>query len=719
MAVPHGACTVGLAVGIVFAAGLLLFLTPPVAVGSPEPLPATAGPGPSTVGLAITPRAWWMESGRNVSFAAAWVPLPSGCSAEPAWFRWSFGTGPAGGTLHPLNSSTTEFVAGGALSGATMVVVRSAAVVACASGRTIVYREAEANVSVATPVVVQDLWLTPNPSLAGRTVNLSGAVGGGEPPYSLRVAWGDGTVSSTNATGAGNFSLNHTFAAGTFRPSIVSTDSAGGIAMGSVEEPLHATDGFAAGLVPSELVTEVGHPVRFLITTVNPPTSYIAAIGCDGGAVANTSTAADGLGVVCGFDRPGTSNVTLSAVGAAPPYPSAAAVVSETVEPTLLATLPGFAASGEAGQRLYIPVSVRGGVPPFEARWTVLGDRDVGQIPLPSDGEYFLTVRVSSPGADELSVGIRDALGAVAGSLTESVTFSPALEVLASTSTTVGPSALGANMTGAVGAGVAPFDWAVVPATLGLNGSSEAGSLPSVGPFSWNDSYLAEATLVVRVVVLDGGDAIVWANRTIDWAAALTVGVTVEPGSSGSVTLEIEITGGIPPFFYSLNDSVGDVWNGSVTAPGALLLTEPLTASGTVRFGFEATDRFGITAGTGWNVSVTAPPSGFGGEWTEISAVGLGIAVASTAGATVLLRRRRRRTPDDSTMPDPVRTLRTILEPADGADRAVVELMAEEQGVPLEVVRATIDRLMAGGSIRADRGFDGEEVLSWTAHSDP
>lgn len=72
-----------------------------------------------------------------------------------------------------------------------------------------------------------------------------------------------------------------------------------------------------------------------------------------------------------------------------------------------------------------------------------------------------------------------------------------------------------------------------------------------------------------------------------------------------------------------------------------------------------------------------------------------------------------RRPPPRVTMPDAVEVLRRIIEPCDGAERAMVELLAEEEGVPWNRVRRTIDRLCVAGRIRSDRGDDGIVRLTW------
>lgn len=72
-----------------------------------------------------------------------------------------------------------------------------------------------------------------------------------------------------------------------------------------------------------------------------------------------------------------------------------------------------------------------------------------------------------------------------------------------------------------------------------------------------------------------------------------------------------------------------------------------------------------------------------------------------------------KRPPPPVAAPDVVEVLRRIIDPCAGAERAMVELLAEEEGVPWARVRRTIDRLCATGRIRSDRGDDGVVRLTW------
>jgi len=65
--------------------------------------------------------------------------------------------------------------------------------------------------------------------------------------------------------------------------------------------------------------------------------------------------------------------------------------------------------------------------------------------------------------------------------------------------------------------------------------------------------------------------------------------------------------------------------------------------------------------------------------------------------------------------PDPAAVLERLLRPADGADRLTIELLAEEEGIPLETVQETLDRLIREGVVRSESEPDGGEVLAWSS----
>jgi hypothetical protein len=97
----------------------------------------------------------------------------------------------------------------------------------------------------------------------------------------------------------------------------------------------------------------------------------------------------------------------------------------------------------------------------------------------------------------------------------------------------------------------------------------------------------------------------------------------------------------------------------------------------------------------------------------------VGAVLAAVLAAFLVARVLRRTRSPDPPPPDPVEVLEGLIRPADGADRLTIEMLAEEEGVPLEMVRTTIDRLIREGRIRSESEPGGGEVLAWEAPSDP
>ena len=168
--------------------------------------------------LTVAPSDWWMVEGTNVSLRASWTQIPPGCTILPDWFRWSIAVGGALGTLSSANLSEANFSAGGLGSGATGIIVRSAAELGCGSTQTPAFRTARSNLTIDAPLTLRNLSITPNPIRGGTVASLSGTIVGGQPPYELRVSWGDGTVGWGNETRPGTFSLDRSFEAGCTLP---------------------------------------------------------------------------------------------------------------------------------------------------------------------------------------------------------------------------------------------------------------------------------------------------------------------------------------------------------------------------------------------------------------------------------------------------------------------------------------------------------------------
>ncbi len=676
--------------------------------GPPGPLPLA--PSAAEPGLTVDPDSWWTEAGGNVSLQSAWSGAPASCRLAPIWFRWSIGGGTADGDLETENASATVFVASADQSGTTTVVVRSAATVTCGDLVRPVFASSSANVTVAAPIQLRDLEVAPDPAPPGTPVTLSGAVAGGTPPYALRISWGDGTVASLVLPGAGPFSSDHVYGNGSFAPSVLASDSRGWTGSGVVQETENVTDGFAVAIRPSTPIAEVGIPVRFATGTVGAPAAYSSLFLCPG-TDASEPRAASGPTFSCTFAFPTVAAVRFEAVGSRSPFPEATAVLDEPVVPSITVALTGAPPVEEVGLPAFAPVQLAGGVPPFDLSWSLVGADWNGSETVAADGTAYVPLQGMGAGTGVLSVEAVDALGVASPNVSEEVPVAPPLEVVGAAAATSDADGVAVNVSATVTEGAPPFDWAVVPDSPAANGSAVAGFLPTSAGFSWNGTVGAGAAVNVTAIVVDAAGAIDSVALVPTVTQPLSVAVAAIPYGSGEAALTLTFEGGLPPYRFAWTGTDGTAGNGTSGAAGGVVVYAQLGPGAPVTFSVQVVDALGAAASASSTVSPTAAAAAASIPVGPIAAVAM-LAVGGVAAALWLLRRRR---PAPAAAPvDPVAVLRELLEPCEGADRSAIELLAEEQGVPLERVRETVERLKTDGRVIAERGPDGEELLTWS-----
>jgi hypothetical protein len=699
---------------VLAAVGLALaLLAPGPGAGAPERAPSLrpneGPPGPSVV---VSPSSWWMETGSNVTLASTWNGVPPNCVLTPSWYRWSIAPGGADGTLGSTNGSTVTFSAETGASGTTGVVVRSSAVLRCPGSSTAVEAAATANVAVASPLTLRDLSVAPDPIVPGSTVTLDGEIVGGDPPYRLRTNWGDGNTTTLNVSAAGAFAATRAYRAnGSFSVEVTGEDAAGLRAQAAVPERVNVSDGFVAAVEPSVAVAEVGVPVTFSVGLLDAPGNLSTLFGC---ADSSSLTVVNGSGptYVCAFGRAGPSYVSFEGVGARPPFPVAYASLEEPVVPPPSVVI-GPAPPGEVGSVAYAPIVVGGGVPPISVAWSLVGTGANGSMAVPVDGPALLPLSAAGAGSFELTVVAEDALHQTSRPASAPVTFAPRLQVDAGAVAVDGAHAVRLNVSADAYGGAPPYVWTVVTSPGARNGSSPSGGLSGPGTFGWNGTYRTAGVLAIDVVVVDAAGTAVSTNLSAPSVAPLRASATLRPLGPRTVRLALAVVGGLGPYVYRWDDSLGDFGNGSVPANGSVAFTAGVAGGGPVTFTVTVTDGLGDVAVAVANATSsggpTPPPSTF---LPEVVAV-VGVLGAGAAGAVALRRRERSRSLAAAPPLDPVTVLREVIEPSDGVDRAMVEMLAEERGLEPPVVRATLERLKEDGTVRAGRGFDGEEVLAW------
>ena len=700
---------------------LTVLMGAPPGTGNASPaLAISERPSATGPSLAVDPETWWMPAGNVTLFTATWVDPTPDCTLAPYWFRWSVAGGSAEGTVDPTVGSVVNFSATSVSTGRTTLLVRSAAVLACGPMSSPVFAAAEANVTVVTPIAVENLSVGPDPVGAGGTAFLRGTLTGGSPPYALRVAWGDGTNASVSVPAAGPFSIPHAFPAGEYVPWLDATDSGGLLARARVGEALAASDSLAVGIDAGSYVADVGFPVPFNATVLHPPAQYSTGWTCGSLAPRSGASVSSSTDFSCAFSLPGTGQVFFEVLPPAPLSPVNATLDESVVPaPTLTVRTPNLTA--EVGQPSLVTFSVTGGVPPFLLDWAETGSGIAGSVRVATDGRLLLPIVPAEAGSLELAARLTDSDGFTTSNTTTRLLVDPSLSDSIVSDRTPTSSGEAIALTGSVTAGTPPFVWVVIPADAPSNETADLGDLGSVGWFGWSATYRTEGWTSLDVTVVDDAGGL--STTTIDLEAVLplTGNLSLDPGNPpepGTFTLGVSLAGGLPPFVVTVNAADGESWNHTVSSDSNTTWVFPASEIGSLELRITAVDS--AAGALVWNATVrvsaplSLPPLGPGGSatgsWDGV-ALSLGLAIV-VVGLFVYRRRRPSASPAP---PDPVAILRHILEPAEGADRATVELLAEEAGVPLGLVRSTIDRLIVAGTIRTDSGVDDEEVISWSA----
>lgn len=701
-----------------------LLLTSSPVPGAPDPIRAALDPPAlASPHLEIDPPSWWMPGGNATTFEATWDDPTPGCALTTEWFRWVvLGPSPEG-TLDSTTGANATFTAISVASGKTTLQVRSAVVLSCGSAAWASVATAEANVTVVAPVAVQNLSVDPDPVDAGGTAFLRGNVSGGAPPYRLRISWGNGNVTSALDLNPGAFAVPHTFPSGQYLPSVVVTDSAGLLAHASVGEPLTSSTSLAVGITAENTETDVGFPVRFNASVLEEPVGSSTGWSCSSSPTSAPAGAVSLTDFSCPFSHTGTGEVFFEVLPPAP-QPAATTTLLESVVP--LPTLAPLSANttGEVGQSCATVFDVTGGVPPLHLDWFEVGTSVAGSLTLNADGRVVLALTPARAGSLVLVARLVDDDGASTSNATTNFVVDPALNDSLATGRGVTTGGAELALTGSVNDGVPPFVWVVTPGSVPSNETAPAGSLGSVGSFEWQGSYDVEGWTTLTLTVVDAAGGFTIAQFDLEMVAPLTGNLSVDPGgphAPGTFDLALVLTGGLPPFAIDINASDGMNWNRTIPSDGSSAWSFAAEPGGGLQVRVVATDALGDERE--WNATVTvvpaprantsSPPPGRAAAQSPSLVLAAGLLALGLLAIGLYLLRRRRTRSTPMRPPDPVEVLRGIIEPSDGADRATVELLAEEAGVAMELAHSTIDRLIVEGTVRSEIDVDGQEVLAW------
>jgi len=710
----------------------------PEAFPGPRTGVVSAATGVPAAGLAISPTSFWLRTGENFTLRAVWWSDSALCPASALWFVWSVEEGLATGFLNSTTGPSVVFTAYSLESGAVVVDVRSAAELECPSGVVSVDRSNSTVVSIVTPLDLSGVEAGPALLSPGEVVTLGGNVTGGAPPYSVDVVWGDGARTSFDLSAPGAFSVNHTFAAGQFVPYVVVSDSESDVEHRSVPEAISVGSGFRVAVVPSTFVAEVGIPVNLTGLALDAPAGSVALYDCTNASIdpsVEAPSAPNATNFACTFESVGTQEVLFGLYPSHIGGTSASAVLYELVVPPPDLTVVPVASVGEVGRAALLEVALSGGALPISLSWNLSGNLSAGSEMVDVDGSEVLGLPLATPGDFALGVRAIDRFGVTEANSSQTLEVESPLGVDAVVGRSAGFGGEIAEILGQVLGGCPPFSWWVVPNLLAANETPPSGSLASEGAFPWNGSFAQEGTGAFSVVVVDACGA-TWQTTLLEELVApldASVLAAAAPSSTNNtVEVNVSVRDGWPPYRLFVNASDNQSWNRTLPSPGTYQFEWPTGRIDSVSLVATVVDGLGLSYA--FQLTVTWPASGPSSTTPSppaasadpspastpgtLSVLGLLASFAAPAivgtGLALLWRRTVRRRKSQAPEPDTEAILREILQPADGAERFTVELLAEQRGVALEKVRSTINRLVANGTIRSESGADGEEVLSWS-----
>ncbi len=650
----------------------------------------------------------------NATLDAVWGAVPSGCGLHSDWTAWFLpvSTAAAGYFVSP-DSAQTLFVPVGWTSEVSEVGVRSAADLSCGEQSRAVEAVAFSNVTTVPTLRLTNLSVDPRATTVPARVQLSGWFEGGQAPYVLGVDWGDRTSTDQRLNASGNFAVLHTYGEGTFQPRVGVYDSDRVDVHAVVPEPVEVGNGTVLAIQASLPVAEVGFPVSFQGSVQRPVARYDAGIACGADPILRPSQVV--TNVTCTPTDPGTLGVTF-AVGTAAITIVSHVTLEQPVAGALALHLRPIAPSLDAGTRTYVLVTVVGGIPPFQITCGQRNGTLSRFLGAPADGSFLVSWTPPSAGAAGLNGSVTDSFGASATAPWVKFEVAPPPNLTVQVNATVGHNATVVAFQATLLGGSPDLQWSLESGILPATETPAAGGSVN-GSFAWSGSFLEEGVATLTWETVDAAGSVHTGATSVALPARPALAVwTVPSFSSGSSGPELVVTvdGGIVPFSLWVNSSGSTLWNGSEPISGPYSVPLSAESPGPATLSIVLVDARGVRASAYANLTVPELGSiAAGGPGPILTAWVVGVVFTGALGGIALARWRRRPPPPESPPPDPGALLEGLLRPADGADRLTIELMAEEEGVPLETVRATLDRLIREGRVRSESDPDGGEVLAW------
>jgi hypothetical protein len=421
---------------------------------------------------------------------------------------------------------------------------------------------------------------------------------------------------------------------------------------------------------------------------------------------------------------PGTVEVRANVTDVIGDVAASSLRVAFVQRPTLSVTAaPG---SVDVGVPFPLQIASSGGIAPLEITWEVDGDPSNGTVVADPNSTTVVSVSVDVAGPVIADVSLADASGArVAVAETVAIAYPPP-------SLALGPVPAFAEagfpfeLQGLVLGGAPPLSWTLLPSVVVSEAAPETGTVGLNGSFDWSGDLGAPGNATLEVAVTDAVGAGCSENLSIAVLPALSVQLTPPPGDTpvgSTLTLEVVIGGGAPPYDWSISSQGTMGPAGSLPAPGNLTADIAVANVSELSVLLSVRDALGGTASSALSVP-TAPavqgngtppglsdPGSLFGEAATPAAIALSVL---TVVAIVLPRWRRRRAASAADPADARQVVERLLREEDGIDRETLAYRGESEGLARSEVFGALAELRGSGRLTTRDGLDGEELLALT-----
>lgn len=696
----------------------------PVGPSSASAVPSTA-PDPAPPIVSIAPGSWMMEAGASVVFFASIVGFASGCSGSSATILWSLpGVAEYDGTLNASVGGSVRFTSLPSASGALTVAAHADGTMECEGTAFSYSADGSADVALEPEVAVGTLGISPDPATPGGRVLLEWSVSGGVAPYTAEVSFGDGASTTLSVPSAGSPSVVHRYAAGEFEPVVRMVDSTGAVVDVGASEPLVVAGGLGVAIALATESVDAGVPFTLRANV----SGGIAPYGCSWSDSLGEATFLSNWTLTIPTAENLTVRLTVTdSVGDTSSVVRALAVVDP---PQLNVTT--ALSSVDAGRTFPIAISVLGGVGPYHVRWGFPPNGTTTTAVLATAGTVSEPATAPVPGEVWVTAGIVDAAGAERSLTVPLVEAFPPVSVTLVQPPAIAEAGVPLAFTAVVDGGAVPIRWTWTGSPGGSNGSTSSGTLDGPGELRWDPTFPPGPPVDWLLSLTDATGATSVLNGTVALVAALTATLSlglVGTASVGTVPATATVSGGAPPYAYTITWSNDEASSGNLSEAGTLELTATAAAPGVLAARLVVDDPLGGHAAVSSRVDVaslpaTSPngsaspsdpptandPGASLGSW----AVGLG-GLGAAAALFVLPRWKRRpfkgrRGGEDRAA---MGVVRRLLKDSDGLERETLYFLAEDDGVSPAAAAEAVDRWERAGRLRSEAGTDGSDLLQW------